>query len=189
MGLEAYLFRLCFDENVDFFRLNNFLLDYGFKVVKKESISEYRSICYELASEKGITEAHILLSPKQKEVDVMHVRFSVISPHNVTDQTFTFFKILNETYGFKLCDTEVSNHIFLATRKPADRKWSGVTWAQEVEEEALIPIDVEEFKKNKMGIRKRRLVLADDKRKKPIRCDETLDHMEKEMTMFLMYLD
>ena len=181
MGLEAYLFRLYFNKEVDFSELSNFLLDYGFKIVKKEgdSISEYRSIYYELASEKGITET--ILSPKQKEVDVMNVRFSVISPPKVTDQTFTFFKILNETYGFKLCDTEVSNHIFLATRKPADRKWSGVSWiGPKPPKETVIPIDVEEFKKNKMGIRKRKLVLADDKRKKPIRCDETLDYTGRE---------
>lgn len=191
MGGEAYLFTLFFrrdgrSQAVDFSKLNNSLLDYGFKIApclleasidqfapsKHKSISEYRNTCYELASKKGITEANILLSPYQTQVNHMHVRFSVVSPPNVIEQTFTFFKILSETYGFILWDTEVSNHLFLTT---TDRKWSDVKWApmtpEEVEEQALIPVDVEEFKKNKMGIRKRKLVLLDDKRKKPIRCD------------------
>jgi len=145
MGLEAYLFRLSFRKNVDFSSLNNFLLDSGFKIVKKEGDPMSKSeTCYELASKKGITET--ILRLEQKWMHVLNVRFSVMSPPNVIDQTFTFFKILNETYGFKLYDTEVH---------------------------AYIPIDVEESKKNKMGIWKRKSVLSDDKRKKPIRCGET----------------
>ncbi|UCE29251.1 MAG: hypothetical protein JSV85_00465 [Candidatus Bathyarchaeota archaeon] len=85
MGLEAYLFRLHFDMKVDFSGLKEFLLDCVFKIVRKEDdpMCEYRT-CYELASKEGITKAQLF--PKQKEVNVMSVRLSVMSPANVKAQ-------------------------------------------------------------------------------------------------------
>jgi hypothetical protein len=195
MGLEAYLFRVKFAKPVNADDLHNFLRKYGFKLLKKRGIklSEYREGSYEFASEKGITEAQILVPPEETTVIDLSVRFSVSSPSSVINQTFDFFKELNKEFELELQDTEVINHFWLETTKLEDRKFTGrMLTPEEYEEQmkdAVIPLDAEEFKKNELGIRKREFVLKDKPQKKPIKCDDTLEKMERDEILHLGHLE
>ncbi len=197
MGLEAYLFRIKFKDLVDANRLHYFLENYGFKILKRrgKKISGYREGFYELASDKRITEIHLLVAPHKKSVDDIYVRFSVISPSTVVDQTFDFFKVLRTEFELVVQDTEVGNHIWLTNTKMEDRKMTNLINNIPSEEEYgenmqknIIPLDVKEFKRNKLGIRKRMVVLKDDKRKEPIRCEDTHDKMGAEIIYPLLHL-
>ncbi|MBU1849467.1 MAG: hypothetical protein KKH40_01945 [Nanoarchaeota archaeon] len=178
--------------------LHYFLKNYGFKTLKRRGglISKYREGFYELASEKGITEIHLLVPPNEKSVKDIHVRFSVISPPSVINQTFEFFKVLKEKFNLEVQDTEVGNHIWLNKTKLEDRKMTDLinnipdeeTFEKNAKKD-VIPIDINEFKKNKLGIRKRKLVLLDHPKKKPIRCEDTLKNMGKGDLIPLMHLD
>ncbi len=195
MGLEAYLLRVKFKKPVNADKLHYFLEKQGFKMISKRGskLSDYRDGCYELASDKGITEANILVPPEKITVIALSVRFSVISPASVIDQTFDFFKELNKEFELELQDTEIINHLWLETTRIEDRKGRGrIPTPEEYEEqmkEVAIPIDAEEFKKNKLGIRKRQSVLRDKPRQKPLKCDDTLDNMNRNQLLHLGHLE
>jgi hypothetical protein len=185
MGLEAYLFRVRFRKKELLKDIDAFLREYGFK-----AMGEF----YELYTDKGVTEANLLSWPGKDKVDELSVRFSVISPATVVDQTFDFFKALKKRFDLQIQDTEIINHLFLTNTKLDDRKIGDMKVPSEKEHDeemrkVVIPIDAEEFKKNQHNIRKRALVLSNNPRKRPIRCAETLAKMPKQDLFHLMYLE
>ncbi|NQU98632.1 hypothetical protein HQ533_04140 [Candidatus Woesearchaeota archaeon] len=192
MGIEAYLFRVRFKKKVDYSELDDFLKKYGFKVVGSRD-ENYNQSFYELKSRKGVTEAHVYPSSEDK-VDSFNVRFSVISPPKVIEQTFDFFAALNEKYPLEVQDTEIANHEFLTTTKLDDRKIVDMeipddeTYEKNMKK-TVIPIDAKKFSENELGIRKREMVLIKSWRKKPIRCQDTLSRVSRESLFHLNYLE
>ncbi|MBC8501231.1 MAG: hypothetical protein ISS25_01360 [Nanoarchaeota archaeon] len=193
MGIEAYLFRIRFKKKVDYSELDNFLKKYGFKVVESHD-KDYKESFYELKSRKGVTEAHVYIGPDKDKLDSFYVRFSVISPPLVIEQTFDFFAALNEKSDLEVQDTEISNHEFLTTTKLDDRKIVDMEIPDEetyekIMKKTVIPIDAKKFRENELGIRKRSMVLVKSWRKKPIRCQDTLRRMRRDAMLHLHYLE
>ncbi len=186
MGLESYLFYVKFDEEVSELELDQLLISIGLNPVKKvgKKLSDFRSYYYELITEKGITEAHCLFSPDNKMGESFYLRFSICSPVEVIDQTFMLLDNLNSKQSIRVKDTEIYNHYCRRERQEGkvDASFKGLTKSENqiLHDKSYISIDPNEFKKNKLGIMKRNVLLQDDGNKAIVRGDsETFLYLEK----------
>ncbi|MGD1889146.1 MAG: hypothetical protein ACFB15_00850 [Cyclobacteriaceae bacterium] len=186
MGLEAYLFQLDLGKPVEVDFLDEIICHSGFERTNKPSTDkeEYRSYFYELDTKLGVTEAHMLVSPRKSKANSINVRFSVMSPPTVISQTFSIFRELSARIEFDLIDTEIINHLYnvLRSENKVDDQYQGLSKAaqKQIEERAKIEIDEDLFKKNELKVMKRELVMENSPEKEAIRNDETIFRIEKQ---------
>jgi hypothetical protein len=137
MGLESYLLNSVFIKGIELNDIISVLEKAGATFLNnKLSPSDeerYRSLFFEIRSELGLTEIHILLSPNQTEIKSLNIRFSILSPSSVIDQTLLFLKELNKTHSLRLHDRELKNK--------------------------SIDLDIENFKNNPDKIVKRQIII------------------------------
>jgi len=129
--------------------------------------NDYGSYFFELRSDKGLTEAHCVLRPTDMTLSEFSIRFSVISPKTVIDQTFHLFERLNVIKPIDIYDSEIRNHIKRKLRNEGkvDRWFKGLEGTAEedkINKMCYIPIDSNVFMQNKLGIAKRELVCKND---------------------------
>ena len=188
MGLEAYLFNIEFIEPV----LEQDIVDVFDKIgmthltekFKERTDKNYGSYYFELRTENGLTEGHCILAPTDTEISDFSLRFSVVSPKTVIDQTFDLLKKLNDIKPINVYDTEIKNHVYRQLRK--DKKvddWfyglEGTDEEAKIEKGCSIEIDVEKFRQNQLGLMKRQIVLNNEKGEIIESGSTTIDHIEK----------
>lgn len=188
MGLEAYLFNIEFKEPV----LEQDIVGVFDKIgmthladkFEKRTDKNYGSYYFELRTENGLTEGHCILAPTDRELSDFSLRFSVVSPKTVIDQTFDLLKKLNGIRPINVYDTEIKNHVYRQLRK--DKKvddWfnglEGTDEEEKIEKSCYIDIDVENFKVNQLGIMKRQIVTNNERGEVIESGSSTIDHIEK----------
>lgn len=188
MGLEAYLFNIEFKEHV----LEQDIVEVFDKIgmthladkFEKRTDRNYGSYYFELRTEKGLNEGHCIFAPTVRELSYFSLRFSVLSPKTVIDQTFDLLKKLNTIRPINVYDTEIRNHIYRQLRK--DKKvddWfnglEGTDEEEKIEKACYIEIDVEKFKQNQPGIMKRQIVINNENGEIIESGSITIDHIEK----------
>ena len=140
-------------------------------MVKKvgRGLRNNRSYYYNYDSKTSKTQIHALFVKKKTNTDRVWMRFSVVSPDSVIDQTFKLIGALNKIFPFKIFDSEIYNHIMRQLRQRGavmdHLEPKSSVQEQEVRNQCYIEIDAEAFRKNPMKIEKRKL-LADDSFKK-----------------------
>jgi hypothetical protein len=168
MGLEAYLLQIRFrkstseDEMIPLLREAGMLyLDYK---SHKQDLNSYGNLYFEQRSNRGLTEAHVLTSPGYTTVDDFSLRFSILSPKSVVDQTFEFLQKLNALIEIEVYDPEIRNHIFRRLRQTGkvDLNFAGLNKEDDaaIEKLCIISLNTDEFKRNELEIVKRQTVLA-----------------------------
>jgi hypothetical protein len=170
MGLESYLFKIEFIEPIPEGKIISLFNAAGMTYLGDrkhgETITEYRSYYFEIRSEQGLTEAHCLLAPSETLVEEFSLRFSILSPKYVIDQTFKFLTGLSALKSFRIFDTEIGNHIYRKLRKEGkvDQSFEGLNYveAKEIENLCHIPLDVRIFKQNEPSITKRQIILENE---------------------------
>lgn len=188
MGLEAYLFNIEFKEPV----LEQNIIGVFDKIgmthladkFEKRTDKNYGSYYFELRTENGLTEGHCILAPTDRELSDFSLRFSVVSPKTVIDQTFNLLIKLNELRPIKVYDTEIKNHIYRQLRrdKKVDVWFNGLEGTDEeekIEKACYIEIDADIFKQNQLGIMKRQIVTNNDRGEVIESGLTTIDHIEK----------
>lgn len=191
MGLESYLFYVEFENEIQEYNLDNLLISIGLKQVKKrgENLSDFRSYYYEMETEQGVIEAHSLFSSDEDKLSKFSLRFSILSPISVVDQTFNLLNKLNNERPIKVRDTEIYNHEFRRLRQPnVDGHIERLSKSEEklIQSKCYIPIDANEFKQNKMKIMLRDIILKDNEHKAVIRGGaETFNHIDRVSRNFL----
>jgi hypothetical protein len=168
MGLEAYLFNIEFEQPVNEEDIFELFDNIGMTNLKnkdtKRTEKNYGSYYFELRTDKGLSECLCIFSPADTALSEFSLRFSVISPRTVIEQTFLLLKKLNEICPINVYDTEIRNHIFRQMRKEEKvDKWFNRLEGTEENEEiikrvCLIPIDAEIFCTTKLAIIKRKIV-------------------------------
>jgi len=188
MGLEAYLFNIEFNRPV----LEQDMVGLFDKIgmthltdkFEKRTSENYGSYYFELRTDKGLTEAHCILAPTDSTLTDFSLRFSVVSPKTVIDQTFELMKKLNEIEPINVFDTEIKNHIYKHLRKDkkVDDWFNGLEGTDEeakIDKMCYIKIDAENFRQNEMGIMKRQIVISNDKGEIIESGSTTINHIEK----------
>jgi hypothetical protein len=104
----------------------------------------------------------MIYSPSEKNSDEFSLRFSVLSPKTVIDQTFDLLTKLNALTLIKVYDTEIQNHIYRQLRKDGviDQNFDGIEGTDKekaIQLQCYIPIDAGAFSKNDLSIHKRQL--------------------------------
>jgi hypothetical protein len=172
MGLEAYLFQIQLSRPVDESEAVDLFKKIGMTCLptssKNESLTDCRSYYFELRTQNGLTEANMIYSPSEKNSDEFSLRFSVLSPKTIVEQTFDLLSKLNSLTPIKVYDTEIHNHIYRQLRKDGviDQNFDGIEGTakeKEIQLQCFIPIDVGLFLKNVLFIHKRQLVLPNIK--------------------------
>jgi len=167
MGLEAYLFQIRFrpptSENAAIVLLEEAGMVYLDERSQRQTENSYGNLYFERRSSKGLTEAHIITSPGDTTVDELYVRFSILSPKTVVDQTFEFLQKLNALYAIEVYDTEIRNHIFRQLRQTGkvDQNFEGLDREDDevIDKLCIISLNPDEFKRNELEIMKRQTVL------------------------------
>ena len=188
MGLEAYLFNIEFKQPI----LEKDIVSVFKKIgmihlidqFEKRTDKNYGSFYFELRTDKGLTEAHCILAPKATFLKDFSLRFSVVSPKSVIDQTFDLLKKLHEFEPINVYDTEIKNHIYRQLRrdKKVDDWFNGIEGTSEeskIEDMCYIEIDAEKFKQNELDIIKRQIVGTNDQGEIIESGSATIDLIEK----------
>ena len=173
MGMESYLFKVVFKEKVRNEEIVPLLIKTGARMLEEEKSFwddsfGYKSFFFEIRSDQGLTQMHVLLDGNETYLENFSVRFSVVSPATVIDQTFDFFERLNSQTPIVLRDAEIVNHLWRRDVKAGkrDNSYEAMRVENEADENyeksALIPIDAVLFKANEMGIAKRKIVLENE---------------------------
>lgn len=140
MGLESYLISLSFKKPIEIADLVDVFQDCGAKFLNNKSNTEqlesFRHWYFEIRSDLGLTEIDVLLTPFQVVATTCSIRFSILSPSTVIDQTFNFLSILKSKRSIKIFDTENNSR--------------------------ELKLDIESFKLNKNNIKKRQIIINND---------------------------
>ncbi len=188
MGLEAYLFQIQLSRPVDESDVVDLFKKIGMTCLptsaKNKSLTEYRSYYFEARTQNGLTEANMIYSPSEKNSDEFSLRFSVLSPKIVIDQTFDLLSKLNSLMPIKVYDTEIHNHLYRQLRKNGviDQNFEGIEGTdkeKEIQLQCFIPLDKVAFSRNDFSIHKRNLVLSNDKGEVIENGSKTIDAIEK----------
>jgi len=145
MGLESYLFNVIFQEKVKneeilpiFRRVGvTFLEDYE---SNWNEIPDIKGLFFEIRTRKGLTQIHVLLDKKEGFVRDFTVRFSVVSPSTVIEQTFELFERLNNEAPIILRDSEIINHLWRKDVKAGNRDNSFESMRTRHEEDEIYEI-------------------------------------------------
>ncbi|WP_298739903.1 hypothetical protein [uncultured Chitinophaga sp.] len=188
MGLESYLFNIEFKDPVLeqdiiglFERTGMKHLDDKFN---KRTAENYGAYYFELRTENGLTEAHCILGPTASVLEDFSLRFSIVSPSTVIDQTFDLLRKLNDIRSIKVQDTEIKNHRYRQLRIAGKvdnwfRGLEGTDEEAEIEQSSYIEIDAEKFLQNQPGIMKRQIIANNDKGEVIEGGDKTIRFIEK----------
>lgn len=186
MGLESYLFCVEFKDHIQEKDLDSLLTSIGLTQVRTGGgkLTDFREYYYEMLTEHGITEAHSLFPPNDETVTDFSLRFSISSPTSVIDQTFNLLNRLNTIKPIKIRDIEIYNQEYRSLRQQGkvDNLFRGLSESEDklVRDKSYIPIDITEFKENKLEIRKRAFLLKDNSHQAVIRGGAaTIDHIKK----------
>jgi len=188
MGLESYLFNIEFKEPIPEDKIVTLLHGAGMThLVNRnsgETINDFRSYYFEIRSEQGLTEAHCLLSPLETTLRDFSLRFSILSPKYVIDQTFKFMYELDAYKPIQIIDTEIRNHVYRKLRNEGkiDQSFEGLNQDEDDKIETLcyIPLDLEMFKQNDLAIAKRQRLLENETGIIMEGGEKTIDLVEKE---------
>jgi hypothetical protein len=150
----------------------------------QKPMTEFRSYYFELRTENGLTEANVIFEPKLSSVNEFSLRFSVLSPKAIIDQTFNILAALNSTIPIKIYDTEITNHIYRQFRKDGvvDQHFGGLENTDkenDIMQKCYIPIDINEFIKNEFGIYKRQLIISNEYGEVIEGGEKTIEFIEK----------
>ena len=167
MGLESYLLQIRFRTSTSEEEVIPLLKEAGMVYLdyksQKQDLDSYGNLYFEQRSNRGLTEAHVLTSPGDTTVDDFSLRFSILSPKTVADQTFEFLQKLNALIEIEVYDTEIRNHIFRRLRQTGkvDRNFEGLNEEDDeaIEKLCIISLNTDEFKRNELEIVKRKTVL------------------------------
>jgi hypothetical protein len=188
MGLEAYLFNIEFKEPVSEEEIIDLFEKIGMTHLvdkfEKRTDNNYGSYYFEFRTENGLTEGHCILAPTERELSDFSLRFSVVSPKSVIDQTFDLLIKLNKVRPIDVCDTEIRHHVYrqLRKEKKVDDWFNGLEGTDEaakIEKACYIEIDIDKFKQNELGLMKRQLLINNDKGKVIESGSNTIEHIEK----------
>ncbi len=137
MGLESYILTAAFKKPLDQKDILEIFRDAGasFLIDKSntENLNDFRHWYFEVRSDLGLTEIDVLLVPNKNFATTWSIRFSILSPSSVIDQTFDFLKKLKSIRSVNVFDTQNNS-------KELD-------------------LDVEDFKLNKVRDRKRQIII------------------------------
>ena len=137
MGLESYLLYASFKKPVSQTEIKNVIENAGAKYLAAKSnidpIDTYRHFYFEIRSDLGLTELEVLLSPGKSKVTSFSLRFSILSPSTVIDQTFSFLNKLKTSTSIKVFDADNNSK--------------------------ELNLNADEFKLNKDKVRKRQIVV------------------------------
>lgn len=188
MGLESYIFNIEFDKPIPESEIIGLFAQVGMAHLshrqEKRTADNYGSFYFELRTDKGLTEAHCLLAPSESCLPDFSLRFSVVSPPSIINQTFDILEKFNAIQSIKVYDTEIKNHIYRKLRKEGKvDDWfnglEGTTEEKEIEKLLEIPIDIEIFQKNEFGIMKRQIVLGNKEGEVIEGGSPTIEHIDK----------
>lgn len=103
MGAESYLIEVIFKNPVPHTEIINLLVSSGSTYLPDKSnsspIDSYRSYYFEIRNDLGLTELYVQLSPKQEKINRFFLRFSILSPHTVIDQSIDYLIKLRNKEG------------------------------------------------------------------------------------------
>ena len=169
MGLEAYLFHIEFMTPISESRIIEIFESTGLKHLPEKGDFDpnktFSSYFFETRTDMGLTECHCLLNRTvSNNLESCKIRFSLLTPKTVIDQTFKILSNLNNQVPIKILDSEILNQIYLESVRSGDNdssfKASERTEKEsKIKEKCYIPIDAEEFKKNKLKLNKRNIVI------------------------------
>lgn len=170
MGLESYLFYVIFKKPLIQEAIINTLESIGMNYLIDKSNPYlsvgYKDLFFELRTNKGLTEVHVDLSVNDEEIKGFHLRFSILSPHMVIDQTFALLKSLNELFEIEIYDTEIRNHFLRKLRQDGkvDIAFQGLTERDNkaIDKLCIVTLDVEDFKRNEYNIKKRQVIINNE---------------------------
>jgi hypothetical protein len=169
MGLEAYLFKVEFKKPVLENQLIELFISIGMSFLSDRTNNQkpenYRTYFFELRSEMGLTEADCMLIHSKTTLDYFYLRFSIVSPKTVIDQTFEIFRKLNELHPICIYDTEINNHLYfqlIQDNKSDNELDDNEEINIEIEEKCYIEIDSDKFRQNQFCIRKREIIISND---------------------------
>ncbi len=171
MGLEAYLLRIKFQtpttENIAIALLEEVGMSYLKDKSRQQTKDSYGDMFFEIRTSKGLTEANITSSPGDPTVDEFSLRFSILSPKTVVDQTFELLQKLNEISRIDVFDTEIRNHILRRLRQDGKvgRNFEGLEDKDDdaIDKLCFIALNADDFKRNELDIKKRQTVLENTK--------------------------
>lgn len=113
MGLESLLLSISFKKPLNEELIVDVFTKAGaFYLEEKSNISdqkEFRHWLFELRSSQGLTEIELMITPKKNYATTCSIRFSILSPSSVIDQTFTFLNKLKSLRSFKLFDAQLNS--------------------------------------------------------------------------------
>lgn len=183
MGLESYLFFIEFDQDLGEKEVEVVLLNSGFKRIEKKAFSGFRNCYYEYASNRGTTEVHALFLPEKTTAGRFSLRFSVASPPSVIDQTFELIEVVHAQTPVKIFDTEIEGYLYRRLRRAGstDELFEGLSDEEEelLRQQCYIPLSAEVFKKNNLGIEKRKVILKNSTSGSLRGGTETFDYVRK----------
>ncbi|OQP59578.1 hypothetical protein A3860_36930 [Niastella vici] len=137
MGFESYLLQVNFKNPVPQTEIKDIIESAGASFLagksNTESIDTHREFYFEIRSALGLTEICVLLTPGERNVKYFTLRFSILSPSSVIDQSFAFLNKLNSLRIIKVLDT--------------DNKLK------------KLDLSADKFKLNKVRIRKRQIII------------------------------
>ena len=138
MGLESLLLSISFKKPLKQELIIETFEEAGASFLKSKSnidnINEFRHWYFEIRTENGLSEIDILLTPSKNQVTSWALRFSILSPEKVIDQSFNFLRKLKSMRSLKVFDTQLNS--------------------KEIE------LDIEKFKDNQDNERKRQIILS-----------------------------
>jgi len=188
MGLEAYLFNIEFKEPVleqDIVGLFERIgMTHMVDKFEKRTDKNYGTYNFEFRTENGLTEGHCILAPTDRELSDFSLRFTVVSPKTVINQTFDLLKKMNDIRPINVYDTEIRNHVYrqLRKHKKLNDWFNGLEGTDEegkIEKACYIEIDIDKFKQNELGIMKRQILTNNDKGEAIESGSNTIDYIEK----------
>lgn len=137
MGLESLLLSISFKKPLKEELIIEIFEEAGASFLKNKSnidnINDFRHWYFEIRTENGLSEIDILLTPNKNQITSWTLRFSILSPEKVIDQSFNFLRKLKSLRSLKVFDTQLNS--------------------KEIE------LDIEKFKDNQDNERKREIIL------------------------------
>jgi hypothetical protein len=114
MGAESYLIEVIFKSPVPQTDIINLLADSGSIYLDSKSNTEpvdsFRDFYFEIRSDLGLTELKVLLPPNEQYVHRFFLRFSILSPNTVIDQSIDFLKNLRNKMDIKVLYADGSSN-------------------------------------------------------------------------------
>ncbi|HEU4554413.1 MAG TPA: hypothetical protein VFS25_16315 [Chitinophaga sp.] len=150
---------------------------------RRQTKDNYGDLYFEQRTGEGLTEANVLIPPGHKTVDEFSLRFSILSPQTVIDQTFAFLQRLNNLSGIKVYDTEIRNHIMRQLRKSGkvDQHFKGLSAEEDdaINKLCFLSLNADDFKRNELEIMKRQWILNNTTGEIIEGGNATIDYLEK----------